>query len=165
MGELQIQALIAKGHLCFCGHEGRAHEATEPRVCKSIQCSCFQFKAQNPYALHLSNIDRFVEQFEKWEAKFDYLCKNMPFLYALTNTEIVFWYWKYVYPRWDPEEEFMIDSIKTAIHANAKPEAITRGFRAHKMKHRKEQEQFGNLVMWQGYNEAGYREAAIASKG
>lgn len=164
MGLIQVQAEIAKGNMCNCGHHGTEHAGTDPRVCRVIGCNCFLFQSENPYALHLSNIDRYVEQFEKWEERFDYLCENMPFLYGLTNTEIIFWYWKYVYPHYDPEEEFMTPEIKTAIHADAKPEAITRGFRAHKMKHRKEQEQFSNLVMWQKYNEAGYMEAAIASK-
>ena len=110
------------------------------------------------------NLGIFVEQFEKWEERFDYLCKEMPFLYGLTNTEIIFWYWKYVFPRWDPEEEFMTEEISTAIKGDAKPEAITRGFRAHKMKHPEEKAKFQNLVMWQNYHEAGYREAAILSK-
>jgi len=164
MGMLEVQAQIAKGNVCFCGHCGREHSGTEPRVCKVIQCNCFQFRTSNPYALHLSNIERFIEQFKKWEERFDYLCKEMPFLYGLTNTEIVFWYWRFVYPFWNPEEEFMTEEIKTAIHAGAKPEAITRGFRMHKAKHRTEQEKFSNLVMWQSFNEEGYRQAAIESK-
>jgi len=88
----------------------------------------------------------------------------MPFLYGLDNTEMMFWYWKYVYPHYDPETEFMTDEIKTAIKADAKPEAIFRGFRKHKETHREEQNRFGNLVLWQKYHEAGYREAAIESK-
>ena len=46
---------------------------------------------------------------------------------------------------------------------NAKPEAITRGFRAHKAKHREAQAKFGNLVMWQQFQEAGYREASVTN--
>ena len=164
MGLIQIQAEMAKGNICHCNHEGREHAGNEPRVCKVISCNCYNFQSQNPYALHLSNIDRFVEQFQKWEERFDYLCENMPFLYGLNNTQIVFWYWKFVYPRYDPEEEFLTLELRKAIEGDAKPEAITRGFRAHKMKHRKEQDQFGNLIMWQKYNEAGYIEGAIASK-
>ena len=164
MGQIHLNAEIAKGHICFCGHHGKDHAGTEPRVCKVISCSCYQFRSQNPYAMHLSNIDRFVEQFEEWEQRFDELCKMMPFLYGLNNTEIIFWYWKYVYPLYDPEEEFLTPELKTAIHSKAKPEAITRGFRAHKAKHRDQQNQFKNLKMWQSYQEAGYREGAIASK-
>lgn len=164
MSKLHIQAQMARGHLCHCGHGGREHAGNEPRVCKIISCNCDYFKSQNPYALHLSNIDRYVDKFKKWKEKFDYLCEIMPFLYAMNNTEIMWWYWKYVYPHYDPKEEFMTDEIETAILTSAKPEAITRGFRKHKETHREQQHQFENLVMWQSFNEAGYREAAIDSK-
>lgn len=163
MGIMEIQAQIAKGNICTCGHHGSEHAGNEPRVCKVISCNCYLFQTSNPYSLHLTNIDKFVQQFKKWEERFDYLCKEMPFLYGLTNTEIVFWYWRFVYPFWNPEEEFLTEELKTAIHGNAKPEAITRGFRAHKAKHPESREKFKNLQMWQAFQEAGYREASITN--
>jgi len=155
---------IAKGNLCYCGHHGREHAGTEPRVCKVISCKCYQFSKQNPYAEDMHNIDRFVREFKTFAEKFDWLCKEMPFLYGLNDTEIIFWYWKYVYPLWDPETEFMTPEVKTAIQSNAKPSVVSRGFRKHREMHPEEKNKYKNLVLWQSYKEAGYREAAVNDK-
>jgi len=160
---LHIQVLVAKGRLCDCGHSGEDHAGTEPRVCK-VCYNCYAFHTQNAYADMLSKIDIFVAQFHTWAERIDWICKNMPFVLGLNNTQFIFWYWKFVYPKWNPEEEFMYEDTKKAIELEAKPEAITRAFRLYKENNPHEVEKFKNLRMWQKYNEAGYREAAITSK-
>lgn len=161
---LHIQAAIAKGHICDCGHHGEEHAANEPRVCKKIACPCYAYHTQNEYADMVSKIDIFVAEFKTWAERIEWICENMPFVLGLNNTQFIFWYWKFVYPKWNPEEEFMFEETKTAIERGAKPEAITRAFRLYKEHHPNEVEKFKNLRMWQKYHEAGYREGAIESK-
>lgn len=159
-----LEREIALGHLCNCGHAGEEHAANEPRVCKKIDCPCYKFQVSNEYADMLSKIDIFVAEFKKWDQRVAWLCKNMPFLLGFNNTQIIFWYWKYVYPKWDPETEFMSLEIKKAIEGGAKPEAISRAFRLYKEHNPDEVEKFKNLREWQRYNEEGYREGAIEKK-
>ncbi|MCH7648846.1 MAG: hypothetical protein IIA83_09595 [Thaumarchaeota archaeon] len=150
--------------ICTCNHIGEDHSPHEPRVCKHIDCYCYQFKAKNQFEDQLNHIDKYVLQFEKWYDRLLWLCQNISFILGFSNTRIVFWYWKYVYPKWDPETEFLTEEIRKAIEGDAKPEAITRGFREVKELHPEMKKGFQNLVRWKSYNEAGYREAAVAMK-
>jgi len=149
---------------CECGHAGLEHAAHEPRVCSKIDCHCFLYKAYNPFQPFLNKIDEASLQFETWYDRMFWLCDNMPFLFGMNNTQIVFFYWQYVYPKWNPEEEFLDKDLRKAIEGGAKPEGITRGFRLVKEKHPDKLKAFQNLRIWQGFMEKGYHDAALEMK-
>lgn len=150
--------------LCLCSHTGEDHASHEPRVCAKIDCHCIKFRVGNPHTIFLTQIDRYIAQYDTWYDRMLWLCSNLNFICGMNNTEIVWFYWKYVYPKWDPEEEFLTPELKKAIEGDAKPETITRGFRAVKELHPEFVKKYQNLRMWQSYQEAGYSEGAIALK-
>jgi len=149
---------------CFCTHAGEDHSPHEPRVCKHIDCNCYKFRESDPYAQFLTTIDRYIEKFDDWYDRMFWLAKNLNFICGFTNTELVFWYWRYVYPKWDAETEFLSEELKKAIQGDAKPESITRGMRLVKEKNPDFVEKHQHLKLWQSYNEEGYREGAIGQK-
>jgi hypothetical protein len=110
------------------------------------------------------DIDKVIRSFKTWSDRFEWLGKNCNFIFGFTNTEIIFWYWKHVYPKWDAETEFLFDTTKKSIMGGAKPESITRAFRLAAEKHPEWIEAYGNTTYWKRIQEEGHREGAIALK-
>jgi len=152
--------------VCVCTHVGEDHAAREPRVCKKISCNCYQYRARVPevYSQFLTKFDKYKKDFETKYELMEWVCSNMPFLAGFTNSRLLFWWWKYVCPRWDPTEEFLDEDRQKLLMKDAKPEVIIRVFRLFKEIHPEFIQTWKNLNQWQDYMEEGIKEGVVEIK-
>ena len=107
-------------------------------------------------------IDYFVNEFNNWDDRMEALCRYNEKLVGLNNTEIVWWYWKNVYPIWDSDIEVLGPERKAMIMKNAKPETIARALRMYKEHNPDIAAKYSNLKRWQTSKAIAYREAVIS---
>jgi len=109
---------------CTCGHDGSKHAWIEPTVCKEIHCNCIKFVQVTEYTPLISNIDKYMIEFEKIRDRMRWVLEHWKWFRNYNNKDLVFGWWEYV-NHWNKHTALPDEQYKKLDE----PESITRARR------------------------------------